>query len=131
MEQPFHISDINDFLLTINTIEKRKRSIIAVDLFIFNEQFPFQDLQSVVVGRNLVDSCVLQLAHRRQMPIADFSALVSIHQGYNSSAEKRPLLHTYDYYYNSIIMKEYRKDDIILTSTHCLFCSLYQGNYER
>lgn len=59
MEQPFHISDINDILLTINTIEKRKRSIIAVDLFIFNEQFPFQDLQSVVVGRNLVDSCVL------------------------------------------------------------------------
>lgn len=70
----------------------------------FPNDYPFEDLLPVVVGRYKIDSAILHLSHQRNMTIVDLSNIRSIHQGMEASGAKRHQVIGKDWRWNHAVV---------------------------
>ena len=97
---------------------------MAIDLFVFDGQYPFEELNSVVVGRFYVDSEVMRYSHVHQMPIVDLSFLQSFHQGLTVSNELKGVVDPQNLEYNRPLLGSFDVNDTVLSSSYFVMWSV-------
>ena len=97
---------------------------MAIDLFVFDGQYPFEELNNVVVGRFYVDSEVMRYSHVYQMPVADPSFLQSFHQGLTVSNELKGVVDPQNLEYNRPLLGSFDVNDTVLSSSYFVMWSV-------
>ena len=106
------------YLQCFTNLFGKKRAEDAIDLFIFSNNYPFENIKEVVVGRYWIDSAIIEYSHLHSMPVVDISNLHSFHQGMDRSGYYRKFQSANDFYYNRDIMGSFNRNDTYLTSSH-------------
>ena len=111
-------SSLDDYVNSFFTLKGRYRAKYAIDLFIFNGGFPFEEFQDIVVGRYRVDNYIMVYAHKKPIPLVDLSGIISFHQGMEDSGLLRDKISQNDFFYNFRFMKYDNFTDMFLIPTH-------------
>ena len=112
------------FMQSFQSLAGYRRATVAIDLFVFDGQYPFEELNSVVVGRFYVDSEVMRYSHVHQMPIVDLSFLQSFHQGLTVSNELKGVVDPQNLEYNRPLLGSFDVNDTVLSSSYFVMWSV-------
>lgn len=112
------------FMQSFQSLAGYRRATVAIDLFVFDGQYPFEELNSVVVGRFYVDSEVMRYSHVHQMPIVDLSFLQSFHQGLTVSNELKGVVDPQNLEYNRPLLGSFDVNDTVLSSSYYVMWSV-------
>lgn len=70
------------------------------DYFIFSNDYPFEDIPPVVVGRWGVDTVIMITTHSHKYSVVDMTYIYSYHQGRDTSSNRRKAYVKDDWFWN-------------------------------
>lgn len=62
-------TSVDNYIVSFQKLKGNHRARYSIDLFIFNRDFPFEELLEVVVGRHRVDNYLMVYAHKKPIPL--------------------------------------------------------------
>lgn len=111
-------TSVDNYIESFQNLKGNHRARYSIDLFIFNRDFPFEELLEVVVGHHRVDNYLMVYAHKKPIPLVDSSSTTSFHQGRENSGLLKDKITKDDFLYNYRFMHYTNSAEMFLIPTH-------------